>query len=190
MIKIPARYDHVGSFLRPKYLLEARGEVEAAIRDLRSSASDDTAAREARRRVEQLAERHSSALRDIELAPQERVDRSGGEAIEVGDFVEAPALGSKPARVVELRGDDAVVELAVEVPKGFAKCLLQDTNRTINVGARCIVPSCVSHGRMTTGHDESCPYDALSLCGILHILPTHAVHDWAILLAEVVEMHE
>src|SRR4051795_6919433 len=26
MMKLPARYDHVGSFLRPKYLLEARAQ--------------------------------------------------------------------------------------------------------------------------------------------------------------------
>src|SRR4051812_45242268 len=26
MIKLPARYDHVGSFLRPKYLLDARAQ--------------------------------------------------------------------------------------------------------------------------------------------------------------------
>ena len=26
MIRLPARYDHVGSFLRPKYLLDARAQ--------------------------------------------------------------------------------------------------------------------------------------------------------------------
>src|SRR4029079_3470514 len=26
MMRLPARYDHVGSFLRPRYLLEARGQ--------------------------------------------------------------------------------------------------------------------------------------------------------------------
>jgi len=26
MVKLPARYDHVGSFLRPQYLLEARDQ--------------------------------------------------------------------------------------------------------------------------------------------------------------------
>ena len=26
MMQLPARYDHVGSFLRPKYLLEARAQ--------------------------------------------------------------------------------------------------------------------------------------------------------------------
>ena len=35
MMQLPARYDHVGSFLRPKYLLEARekkamGEITPA----------------------------------------------------------------------------------------------------------------------------------------------------------------
>ncbi len=99
-----------------KYLLEARTEVEAAIRDLRGSATDESTAREARRRVEQLAESHSSALRDIERKPERpaaRKETSDIEpaGIEVGDFVVAPALGSKPARVMELRGDEAVVAI-------------------------------------------------------------------------------
>jgi DNA mismatch repair protein MutS2 len=92
-----------------KYLLEARAEVEAAIRDLRISASDENSAREARRRVEQLAERHSSALHEINRAPEVKPAAVPGGDIGVGDFVEAPALGSKPARVMELRGGDAVV---------------------------------------------------------------------------------
>ena len=94
-----------------KYLLEARSEVEAAISDLRASASDAAAAREARRRVEQLAEKHSTALREIDRAPVEKTVQPSQEEIEVGDFVEAPALGSKPARVMELRGGDAVVAI-------------------------------------------------------------------------------
>jgi DNA mismatch repair protein MutS2 len=94
-----------------KYLLEARAEVEAAIRDVRASASDETSARDARRRVEQLAEGHSTALRDIERTPERKVESESADEIAVGDFVEAPALGSKPARVVELRGDDAVVAI-------------------------------------------------------------------------------
>jgi DNA mismatch repair protein MutS2 len=94
-----------------KYLLEARSEVEAAIRDLRSSATDESAAREARRRVEQLAESHSSALREMERAPERDAEHDGGGDIGIGDFVEAPALGSKPARVMELRGADAVVAI-------------------------------------------------------------------------------
>lgn len=107
-----------------KYLLEARAEVEAAIRDLRSGAadeaanrdlrssgSDESASRDARRRVEQLAESHSSALREIERPPERARDRDDGDAVKVGDFVEAPALGSKPARVMELRGTEAVVAI-------------------------------------------------------------------------------
>lgn len=94
-----------------KYLLEARAEVESAIRDLRASASgsDETSARDARRRVEQLADRHSAALRDLEREPESKIEADSLEVIEIGEFVEAPALGSRPARVVELRGNDAVV---------------------------------------------------------------------------------
>ena len=92
-----------------RYLLEARAEVEAAIRDLRSASSDEGAARDARRRVEQLAERHSTALRELDETREEASDAAPAEGIEVGDLVEAPALGAKPARVVEIRGDDAVV---------------------------------------------------------------------------------
>lgn len=95
-----------------RYLLEARAEVEAAIRDLRSASTDEGAARDARRRVEQLAERHSNVLREIERAPEPAGEtKPAGGDIDVGDLVEAPALGAKPARVVELRGTDAIVAI-------------------------------------------------------------------------------
>ncbi|MDQ6719119.1 MAG: endonuclease MutS2 [Gemmatimonadota bacterium] len=95
-----------------RYLLEARAEVEAAIRELRSASSDEGAARDARRRVEQLAERHGNELREIERAPEPvGTSKSANGGIDVGDLVEAPALGAKPARVVELRGADAVVAI-------------------------------------------------------------------------------
>jgi DNA mismatch repair protein MutS2 len=92
-----------------RYLLEARAEVESAIRDLTSGDAGAEAARDARRRVERLAEAQSGALRDIEREEASGRASDAGDAIGIGDIVEAPALGAKPAKVIELRGSDAVV---------------------------------------------------------------------------------
>ena len=97
-----------------RLLLDARAEVDKTIRDLKESASAaaDEAAREARRRMEQLAQAEGRALasldEQVEL-PAEPRSKDSGAAIQEGDYVSVGTLGDRTARVVELRDGDAVV---------------------------------------------------------------------------------
>lgn len=107
-----------------QYLMDARAEVERAIRELRESAAIDESAREARRRVEEAAARQASEIDRLE-DESERARREAGrgapvrpaqrehDGIAVDDTVELSTLGGRSGRVVELRGDDAVVAVGV-----------------------------------------------------------------------------
>ena len=96
----------------PQLLLDARQEVEAAIRDVRSSVEGegageeplDEVSRRARRRVEEAAQRHR------ERAGRSRT--SGPEPdLSPGDRVSLAETGAR-GKVVEIREDRAVVETA------------------------------------------------------------------------------
>jgi DNA mismatch repair protein MutS2 len=97
-----------------KYLLEARAEVERTIRDLKAASEHgEDAAREARKRVEGLANEQGRELDRIgheeAVAGASRVQTD----VSVGDFVEVDTLGGKVGRVVEVRDDEAVVAVGV-----------------------------------------------------------------------------
>ncbi|HZE07950.1 MAG TPA: endonuclease MutS2 [Gemmatimonadaceae bacterium] len=96
-----------------RYLLEARADVERAIRDLRT-ASDvgEEAARDARKRVEQLASEQGRELDRLDRTPESAVAGENAE-ISVGDFVEVETLGGKVGRVLEVRDGEAVVAVGV-----------------------------------------------------------------------------
>ena len=100
-----------------KLLMEARAEVEQAIREVKAAAEEqadlDEVAREARRRVEKAARAHRPARSG---RPRPKPDR----APSVGDRVKVHATGAK-GHVVELRSGRAVVEvgaLRMEVDAG------------------------------------------------------------------------
>jgi DNA mismatch repair protein MutS2 len=96
-----------------RLLLDARAEVDRTIRELKVSAADaaEAAAREARRRMEQLAAAEGKALasleenREIASVP---ANVQPGE-IHEGSYVSVATLDGRTARIVELRGSDAVV---------------------------------------------------------------------------------
>jgi DNA mismatch repair protein MutS2 len=100
-----------------RYLLDARGEIERAIKELKSSGAEavEAAGREARKHAEQLAakqgaeldrlDREDANLRRRAAEPSRR--RPG--PIEVGDAVEVGTLGGKLGRVIAIRDDDAIV---------------------------------------------------------------------------------
>jgi DNA mismatch repair protein MutS2 len=102
-----------------KYLLDARKELERTIKELRDAGADavEEQARDARRRVEQLADRQGEQL--DRLAREERnagSRRSGSapepaarEELQPGDVVEVGTLGGKLGRVIERRNGQAVV---------------------------------------------------------------------------------
>jgi DNA mismatch repair protein MutS2 len=101
-----------------RYLLESRHEVERTIRELRQSAADqadkaatEEAAREARQRVEQLAEAQRARLQELD---RPLVQRSGtGVAVdpEPGMLVIVHPMGGKTGRVIERRDGNLLVAL-------------------------------------------------------------------------------
>lgn len=103
-----------------RVLLDARDQVEQTIRELREAAeaASEEAAREARRKIEQLASDEAVAISALDKsadAESRRRLRYESSALAAppseGDFVSVPTLGGKTARLVEIRGDDAVVAL-------------------------------------------------------------------------------
>jgi DNA mismatch repair protein MutS2 len=97
-----------------QYLLEARAEVERTIRELKAASDQgEESAREARKRVETLANEQG---RELDRIGREegagRLARDHAE-VNVGDFVEVDTLGGKVGRVVEVRDDEALVAVGV-----------------------------------------------------------------------------
>ena len=97
-----------------RLLLDARAEVDRTIRELRESsavAAVEDSAREARRRMEQLAASEGDALARLEVDARKEVPATsepGGEIV-TGGFVSVSTMGDRTARVIELREGDAVV---------------------------------------------------------------------------------
>jgi DNA mismatch repair protein MutS2 len=100
-----------------RYLLDARAEIERTIKDLKKQGADtiDEAGRAARQRAEELAARQGTELDRLERedANAQRAvagaDRGPSGPPVLGDNVAVASLGGKLARVMELRGDEAVV---------------------------------------------------------------------------------
>ena len=106
-----------------RYLLEARAEVDAAIRRVREAqlaaqektsgaatgAAVEEAARAARRAVERLASEHGERLEALE--EEDRVDVGGlvGGEVRLGDVVSVATLGGRLGTVAALREDGVVV---------------------------------------------------------------------------------
>jgi DNA mismatch repair protein MutS2 len=97
-----------------QYLLEARAEVERTIRDLKAASEQgEEAAREARKRVESLANEQGRELERINREPESAPSARNLSEVSVGDFVAVETLGGKVGRVVEVRDGEAVVALGV-----------------------------------------------------------------------------
>ena len=97
-----------------QYLLEARAEVERTIRELKSASEQgEEAAREARKRVESLANEQGRELDRLGRETQSEPERHDPAEVSIGDFVEVETLGGRIGRVVEIRDDDAVVAVGV-----------------------------------------------------------------------------
>ena len=97
-----------------EYLLEARAEVERTIRELKATAeANQDAAREARKRVEGLANEQSRALEQLGREASEAPAAANNQEVHIGDFVEVETLGGKVGRVVEVRDSEALVAVGV-----------------------------------------------------------------------------
>ncbi|MEW5919156.1 MAG: endonuclease MutS2, partial [Gemmatimonadota bacterium] len=97
-----------------RYLLDARADIERTIRLLKRTSAEqlDEAARAARRHVEAEADEHSQGLQALDaLEATQNAPNESAAARELGpgDTVDVLSVGGRPARVVEVRGDSAVV---------------------------------------------------------------------------------
>ena len=92
-----------------RMLLEGRAEIERTVRELRETGAVATA-RDARRRVEELAATHAQEIErlDREDRPVRRAPATGG-VMAVGDTVEMETLDGRTGQIVELRNDQAIV---------------------------------------------------------------------------------
>lgn len=94
-----------------QFLLESRNEVERIIRGLKAAESTVGEVREARRQIEALAAEQADALKELEHPEMLGETSSSGGALTVGDSVSVPSLGGRTGRLLELRGNEAVVGL-------------------------------------------------------------------------------
>jgi DNA mismatch repair protein MutS2 len=95
-----------------RYLLEARAEVERITRELvaEGAATVDQSARDARRAIEARAAEHADAIAALESAGADVAPATPDlAALAPGDAVEVESLGGRAGRLIEFRGDDAVV---------------------------------------------------------------------------------
>jgi DNA mismatch repair protein MutS2 len=108
-----------------RYALDARAQIERAIRELRAAgaAAIDEAERAARQTAERLASSHGEQLERLDQEDKRATRGSAGRAarerrpvapavepvLSAGAAVEVGTLGGRIGRVVEVRGDDAVV---------------------------------------------------------------------------------
>jgi DNA mismatch repair protein MutS2 len=97
-----------------QYLLEARAEVERTIRELKSASElGEDSAREARKRVETLANDQGRELDRLTRETAAEPEVRDPAEVSIGDFVEVDTLGGRVGRVVEIRDDEAVVAVGV-----------------------------------------------------------------------------
>jgi DNA mismatch repair protein MutS2 len=96
-----------------RYLLEARAEVEAAVKAVKGAQSEafEEAARLARRTVEQKAVAAGERVQSIdreEVEAARAIFGARGDVV-VGDTVAVATLGGKLGRVVEVRSGEAII---------------------------------------------------------------------------------
>ena len=98
-----------------KYLLNARAEIERTLRDLKKAGAEELEekARAARQHAEQLAARQANVIDQLETeeakAKRATARSRSAELPSTNDLVRVETLGGKTGRVVEIRGNDALV---------------------------------------------------------------------------------
>jgi len=94
-----------------QFLLDARSEVERTIAELEMRTGEtQSAARDARKRIEGLAEAQAAALSELER-PEPAASPEFAERAQVaeGDWVTVATLGGKKGKLIEVRDGDGVV---------------------------------------------------------------------------------
>jgi len=100
-----------------KYLLNARAEIDRTVRELKRAGAEalDEKARAARQQAELLAARQAEIIDQLDVEAEKartreiRRDHSGMHDVTAGDIVRVDTLGDRTGRVVERRGDDALI---------------------------------------------------------------------------------
>jgi DNA mismatch repair protein MutS2 len=93
-----------------RFLLDARAEIEETIKALRQEGAEQVEAqRDARRRVETLAQEQADALAAIEAEESRENGVTSVAPLAEGDAVEVDTLGGRVGRLVDVRGDDGIV---------------------------------------------------------------------------------
>ncbi len=93
-----------------RFLLDARAEIEETIKALRQEGAEQVEAqRDARRRVEALAQEQADALAAIEAEESRENGVTSVAPLAEGDAVEVDTLGGRVGRLVDVRGDDGIV---------------------------------------------------------------------------------
>ena len=104
-----------------RYALDARAHIERAIAELRAAGADalDEAGRAARQVAERIAATHGEQLERLDREEDRAAARRDArdlpatpvpaDPVAIGTTVQVSTLGGKLGRVVELRGDEAVV---------------------------------------------------------------------------------
>lgn len=102
-----------------RLLLDARGEIDRALKELRGAAEAaqmEEAARAARQKMEQLAGKQQEQLERLEREEAKAAARTGraprtegGERPDAGDYVEVGTLGGRLGRLLEVRDGQGVV---------------------------------------------------------------------------------
>jgi DNA mismatch repair protein MutS2 len=94
-----------------QYLLDARADVEKAIAELQAKTDEsESAAREARKRIEELAGTHAAALDELERPePVVPSAQSAAGTLSEGDWVSVSTLGGKKGILLEIRDGSALV---------------------------------------------------------------------------------
>ncbi len=96
-----------------QYLLDARAEVEKAIAELQAKTGEsEAAAREARKRIEELAESQAMAIDSLERPEaSERGTGPKAGAVSEGDWVTVATLGGKKGKLLEIREGSGIVSV-------------------------------------------------------------------------------
>ena len=93
-----------------RFLLDARSEIEQTIKSLKQEATDaEQSAREARRRVEALAQEQADALAAIEEEEARASGVTSTAPLAEGDLVEVDTLGGRVGKLLDVRDDEGIV---------------------------------------------------------------------------------
>jgi DNA mismatch repair protein MutS2 len=100
-----------------RFLLDARGEVEGAIKALEEQGRGSgvegrgvhEAAREARRKIESAAEDQAEAIAELDAEEARESGVTSAAPLAEGDVVEVDTLGGRVGRLIDVRDDEGIV---------------------------------------------------------------------------------